>query len=171
VGVRRPAACLLPAAAALALAACGSSSGPALFSPDASLGGTTLNGSQLNTADLSGHVVVVVFWGSYSAPCRADQARLNAVYAHWAPKGVRFVGVDMLDDQNAARAYAQQLHVPYESVVDKHASVAAGFLISAAPALVFIDKRGRVTDRVYGGLDVMGDPELDQQLVHLTSAT
>jgi len=84
---------------------------------------------------------------------------------------VHFVGVDMLDDSAAAKGFVQQFHVPYPSVFDNHAAVAASFLISAAPAIVFIDSHGRVTDRVLGGLEIMSDAELDQELTRLTAAT
>ena len=161
---------LLRLAAALTLSACGSSSGGPVFSPNASLGGTTLGGPTLNADELRGHPVVVVFWAAWCTPCRAEQPQLNVAYAHWAPKGVRFVGDDMLDDAGAAKAFTQQQHIPYPSVFDNHASVAASVLISAAPAIAFIDSQGRIVDRVLGGLEVMSDAEFDQELTRLTAS-
>lgn len=144
-------------AAASSHAAITSSSRPAVT-------GRTLDGKAVALASWRGHPVVLVFWGAWCGPCRDEQPRLNAAYARWTPHGVAFLGVDMRDDLGAALTFQRQLHVPYASVADPGATIAAGYDIPAAPALAFIDAQGRVGDRVLGSLGVMSDAAFDQEL-------
>jgi len=167
----RSAAALAGVAGALMLGACGSvtTAGTAShsFSPTTAVAGHTLSGTAVSLAALRGNPVVLVFWASWCGPCRAEQPRLNAAYAKWQPPGVRFLGVDMLDDDAAARTFQQQTGVAYPSVVDSNASIAAGYLIPAAPALVLVDRGGHVVDRILGGLETMTDSDLDSALGRL----
>ena len=129
--------------------------------------GRTLDGKAVNLASWRGHPVVLVFWGAWCGPCRDEQPQLNTAYARWTPRGVRFLGVDMRDDPAAALAFQRQLHVPYPSVGDPGAMIAAGYDIPAAPALAFVDTHGRTGDRVLGGLGVMSAADFDQELAAL----
>jgi len=129
--------------------------------------GHTLDGKTISLASWRGHPVVLVFWGSWCGPCREEQPRLNAEYARWMPRGVGFLGVDMRDDTAAALNFQRQLHVPYSSIADPDAMIAADFEIPAAPALAFVDARGRVGDRVLGSLGVMREADFDQELTAL----
>ena len=167
----RPSIVLAVGAVAVMVVACGSV-GPAntsshSFSPTTTVAGKTLTGTTVSLAALHGHPVVMVFWASWCGPCRAEQPQLNAAYTKWQAAGVRFLGVDMLDDDAAARAFQQTMDIAYPSVVDSNANIAAGYLIPAAPALVLIDRGGQVVDRVLGGLETMTSTDFDGALQRL----
>lgn len=153
------------------LAACGSTGQPATrspsFSPATTVAGHTLTGNAVSLASMRGHPVVLVFWASWCGPCHDEQPRLNAAYSRWSPRGVRFLGVDMLDDTPAALSFQHQLGVPYPSVVDNDGNIAAGYLVPAAPAIVLVSATGGVASRVLGGLDTMSDSDLDTAISHL----
>ncbi len=148
----------------------GAGSPTAALSPTTNLAGPTVQGGSLSEAALHGHPVVLAFWASWCGPCHDEQPRLNAAYQRWQPRGVRFLGVDMLDSNSAARGFIQQEHVPYTSVVDADADIAAGYQVPAAPAIVFLDAHGAVADRVLGGLEILSDADFDAELMRLTSA-
>ena len=61
-------------------------------------------GGRLSLAADRGHVVVLNFWGSWCPACRAEAPGLAAADSRFAAAGVRFVGIDVADNQ--ARALA-----------------------------------------------------------------
>lgn len=164
---------LASVAVAVMISGCGGASqattSPHSFSPTTAVAGKTLSGTTVSLAAMHGHPVVMVFWASWCGPCRAEQPQLNAAYTKWKAAGVRFLGVDMLDDDAAARAFQQTMGIAYPSVVDNNANIAAGYLIPAAPALVLIDRGGHVVDRILGGLETMTGTDLDGALHRLLS--
>jgi thiol-disulfide isomerase/thioredoxin len=91
------------------------------------LSGTTLTGARLDPAALRGHVVVVNFWGSWCTPCRAEAPDLARLSTQSAARGVRFVGVDIRDEQAAGLAFEHEFSITYPSVFDPADAAAAGF--------------------------------------------
>src|SRR6266516_7181999 len=78
---------------------------PAARQPAPDVSGPALGGGRLRLASLRGSVVVVNFWASWCAPCRAEAPALAALSQECLPLGVRFVGVDERDDRSAAQAF------------------------------------------------------------------
>jgi thiol-disulfide isomerase/thioredoxin len=109
--------------------------------------GELLDGRRLDLADLRGKVVVVNFWGSWCAPCRAEADDLEAVYGATKASGVEFVGVNVKDSRDNAEAFGRTFKITYPSYFDPTGRVALKFRKTppnAIPATVLLDRRGRV---------------------------
>lgn len=119
--------------------------------------GKTLDAEMLSLADLRGHVVVLNVWGSWCAPCRAEAPDLAKVSAETAPRGVRFVGIDVRDNLASARAFVRNYGITYPSFDDQDGLVLGGFTgiipVSAVPSTLVVDKAGVIRARVVGRVD------------------
>jgi len=114
------------------------------------LSGQTLAGDALSI-DFRQSKTVLVFWAAWCGPCRQEQPGLNTLAAKYQSKGIRFVGIDLLDhDRALARAFVAEFKVPYPSLYDDSGSLAAAYQIDSPPSFVFVDQRGVVVNRYPG---------------------
>ncbi len=166
---RRPAAAAAALACVLVLTSCSSGSatadGPAApqletldtgddgliavedRQPAPALSGTTLDGETLAVADLRGEVVVLNFWASWCAPCRAEAPTLNEVAARTADQGVRFVGVNVKDERGPAQAFERTQAVAYPSLHDQPGRLLLQFrrvVPQTPPTTLVLDRDGRI---------------------------
>jgi thiol-disulfide isomerase/thioredoxin len=116
--------------------------------------GTTLSGRRLTLASYRGDVVVLNFWGSWCAPCRAEAPALGALATRFRSSGVRFIGVDIQDNPAAAEAFERTFRISYPSLNDPSDEIALAFRSTVPPAgiptTLVIDRSGRIAGRIVG---------------------
>jgi thiol-disulfide isomerase/thioredoxin len=116
--------------------------------------GTTVTGQRLNLDTYRGRTIVLNFWGSWCDPCRAEAPALGTLARQLQPDGVRFVGVDIRDEPDAALAFMQNFNVGYPSLNDPNDEIALEFQStvppSAIPTTLIIDRSGRIAARIVG---------------------
>ena len=116
--------------------------------------GRTLDGARFDVRDHRGEVVVVNVWGSWCPPCIAEAPDLQEVWAQTEPEGVQFVGIDVRDNEDAARAHERRFGITYPSIDDPSGSTLLQLRGSlpprAIPSTLVLDRRGRVAARVLG---------------------
>ncbi len=122
--------------------------------------GTTLTGKHLSLSSYRGDVVVLNFWGSWCAPCRAEAPALGTLARQLYSRGVRFVGVDIRDEPDAALAFMSTFRISYPSINDPNDDIALLFRTtvppSAIPSTVVIDRTGRIAASIVGGVNYFG---------------
>ncbi|GAA4169077.1 hypothetical protein GCM10022251_60860 [Phytohabitans flavus] len=109
------------------------------------LSGELLEGGRYELSQDRGQVVVVNFWGSWCAPCRAEIDDLEQVYQATKDQGVRFLGINVRDDRDKAKAFHSGA-VTYPSVLDPSSKLALDFDIppNTIPATIVLDREGRI---------------------------
>jgi peroxiredoxin len=122
-------------------------------------GGTLLDGDEFSSADLAGDVAVVNFWGSWCGPCRVESPEFQEVFADVRDEGVQFLGINVKDTDQLARAFEENFGIQYPSLADPRGEVALAFRdypASAIPSTIVLDRRARVA-AVYTGAVAQGD--------------
>lgn len=94
----------------------------------------------------AGRTVVLVFWQTWCAPCRAEAPRLReAARAH--ADDIVFVGVvsgpDSTVDETELRRVVADLDLPYAELRDRDGSWSRAFEVSATPTLIALGPDGR----------------------------
>jgi thiol-disulfide isomerase/thioredoxin len=115
---------------------------------------TTLTGSRLNFSAYRGKVVVVNFWGSWCAPCRAEAPTLAVTAQQYQSAGVDFLGVDVRDTPASALAFTRQYGITYPSINDSGSQVTLDFTsvvsIAGTPTTLVVGPSGRIAGAVFG---------------------
>ncbi|MGC4810479.1 TlpA family protein disulfide reductase [Micromonospora sp. DT228] len=158
---RRWTAGLLAVVAAVALVGCTSSKGqektcttttdgifecaPDQRSAPPKLAGELLDGGGYDVSQARGQVVVLNFWGSWCAPCRAEADDLEATYQATKGSGVTFLGANVSDERDKAKAF-EKGRVTYPSLFDPSSKLALNLDIppNFVPATVVLDREGRI---------------------------
>ena len=116
---------------------------------------STLDGGTLSLAELEGDVVVLNFWASWCAPCRAEADDLERVAEQTADEGVQVVGVNIRDRRTAAESFVRTQGVGYPNLVDERGEITVAFSDlrpAAVPTTIVVDRQGRLAARVLGGV-------------------
>jgi len=113
-----------------------------------------LDGEEFDSRDVAGKVVVYNVWGSWCGPCRKEAPALRRVWEETRRQGVRFVGIDVKDNDTSAIAFEREFGITYPSIrTGDSASALLAFgsaLASAVPSTVVVDRQGRAAARVVG---------------------
>ncbi|MDP5227533.1 MULTISPECIES: TlpA disulfide reductase family protein [Arthrobacter] len=119
--------------------------------------GVLFDGAQVSEKDLVGSVTILNFWFASCAPCRLEAPELVKLHTEFAPKGVKFYGVNVRDEKATAEAFEKSFGITYPSFNDKDGQVLlamAGIVPpNSVPATLVLDKQGRVSARVVGELE------------------
>jgi thiol-disulfide isomerase/thioredoxin len=116
--------------------------------------GDLLDGRRFDSAEPPSPVVVYNVWGSWCAPCRTEAPVLRRVAREQAGNGVEFIGINVRDNDTAARAFERQYRVQYPSISSDTSGPALLAFRGALPpsavpsTLVVVD--GRLASRVLG---------------------
>jgi thiol-disulfide isomerase/thioredoxin len=117
--------------------------------------GTTENGDPVASTDYAGRVLVVNFWYAECPPCRLEAPDLEALNQQYQDQGVAFLGVNVRDEADTARAFATQFGITYPSIIDTvdsgvQLAFAGKIAPNAVPSTIILDTEGRLAARVTG---------------------
>jgi thiol-disulfide isomerase/thioredoxin len=91
--------------------------------------------------ELRGTPVVVNVWGSWCPPCRTEAPELATVSETYQGR-VQFVGVDILDQREPARAFIEEFGWAYPSVFDPEGDIRDALGYVGQPVTVLYDEAG-----------------------------
>lgn len=104
----------------------------------------TVDGKDINGADLAGKPVVLWFWAPWCPKCQREAPGMAAAAKEHGEK-VTFLGVAALDQVPAMQQFVQKYGLQsFQHVADVDSAVWKRFGVTAQPAYAFIDASGQV---------------------------
>lgn len=110
-----------------------------------------LRGRRVSLRDYAGKVVLLNFWATWCAPCRAEVPDLIKWQRDYGGRGLQVVGVAQPPASRAAvRAFARRYHVNYPVLIGTSADKALFIEGETLPVSVLIDREGEVRAVIEG---------------------
>jgi cytochrome c biogenesis protein CcmG/thiol:disulfide interchange protein DsbE len=111
---------------------------------------TTLDGEVISIADFRGKVVVVDFWSSWCAPCKAEGPILAETYNIWRDRDVEFIGIAIWDSVGPVEDFIGLHGIEYVNGIDPTGQISIDFGVRGIPEKFFIKPNGEIVRKVVG---------------------
>jgi thiol-disulfide isomerase/thioredoxin len=100
--------------------------------------------------DLRGQVVLLDFWASWCAPCRASFPWMNELQRQHGKDGLVVIGVNVDKEPELAKAFLRATPAQFRIADDSSGDLATRFDLQAMPTSFLIDRHGQVRHRHNG---------------------
>ncbi len=123
---------------------------------------TSLEGRQVKLSDFRGKAVLLNFWATWCSPCKIEMPWFIELQKQYGPKGLQVLGVAMDDSgKDEIAKFANTLGVDYPVLLGKEAVGQAYGGVQYLPTTFYIDRQGRIVDRVFG---LISESEIRQDI-------
>jgi cytochrome c biogenesis protein CcmG/thiol:disulfide interchange protein DsbE len=139
---------------------------PALGRPAPKLVVAQFDGQVFDLAALRGKVVIVNFWASWCAPCRAEMPRLDAFYRRYHARGLVLLGLSVDEAADVGAVVRIMKSVGYPAALAANAKVDGFGPPLAVPTTWVIDTSGVVRSRLMSG-NAVTEASLEQAVLPL----
>ena len=111
------------------------------------------NGEEMVLSDLRGRPVVINFWASWCAPCVDEAPSLERTWKRFMGDGVVFIGVDIQDSDESARAFIEEFNITYPNGHDEDGTITIDYGVIGLPVTFFVNRNGIIDRRWVGAID------------------
>jgi cytochrome c-type biogenesis protein len=127
----------------------------------------TLAGQPYRLADLRGRVVILNFWATWCAPCRAEIPEFNVMQRELGGRGLTVVGVTSHDTPEQIKDFQTEIPQDYTVLIGADDTPERFNNGPGLPVTYVLDRDGRVREKIVGprdraGFEALVKPLLDE---------
>ncbi len=119
----------------------------------AALSGPDLAGKTVSLADHAGKIVLVDFWATWCAPCKAEVPELMRLNKELGPKGFVVLGASMDEDKAAVASFVASKKVDYPMLLLGGELAPPGWTVPGLPTAYLVGRDGALLKRYFGAKD------------------
>jgi thiol-disulfide isomerase/thioredoxin len=116
--------------------------------PELSL--TDLKGKPVTLSSLKGKTVLLDFWTTWCAPCRADGPALEKLFRKYGEKDLMIIGISVSEEREMVEKFLNEHPHTYPIALTTENEMPLPYQISVFPTYIVIDRDGTVTAAVSG---------------------
>jgi thiol-disulfide isomerase/thioredoxin len=124
---------------------------------------SALDGRRHTLADYRGRVVLVNFWATWCAPCRAEMPSIERLRRSLEGQPFAVLAVNVGEDAATVRRFADGVPMGFPLLLDRDAQVTRAWRARALPMSFIIDPDGRIRYQAVGERD-WGAPDIRSRL-------
>ena len=110
-----------------------------------------LKGQTVRLADCKGKVLLINFWATWCAPCRAEMPDLAKLKRAHAKRGLEIIGITYPPtNRQSVRRVAKQLKINYPILFGTGAIADAYGAGEVLPTTIVVDREGKIRARILG---------------------
>ena len=109
-----------------------------------------LDGRTIHLSDYLGKAVVLNFWATYCGPCKIVMPWFEHFQKEYESQGLMVLGVAQDDSQEDVERFVKEMGVHYTIVMGRESVDDAYGGIQFLPGTFYIDRNGRIVERVFG---------------------
>lgn len=98
----------------------------------------------ISSKDYKGKVMIVDFWASWCAPCKASFAAYNDLLKQYGDKGLVIIGVNIDNDKEKAMEFLAENPASFHIAADPTKKVAAEYNLPTMPTAYIIGRSGDI---------------------------
>jgi peroxiredoxin len=124
----------------------------------------SLDGTEVSLSDFDDSVVLVNFWATWCAPCRAEIPDFEEAYRAHKDDGFVVLGINVEEPHKVIEPFVDSMDMTYPVLLDERGQVMQEYRAMGLPMSLLVDKGGVIQERHMGTLTA---DQLDNYLAKL----
>ena len=128
-----------------------------------------VNGKKVALSEYKGKVILINFWATFCAPCKAEMPSLNNLFLAFKNDGFIVLAISTDDSEKPVQSFMKEKAIAFPVLMDKDQEVYFDqYGVLGLPTSFLIDREGIITDKIRGERE-WDTPEMKEKIGTLLS--
>ena len=101
-----------------------------------------MDGNEVSLSNFRGKKVMLNFWATWCAPCRAEIPHMVKLYGERHDEGFEIIAVNLREGPERVGPFVERLHMEFPVLLDSSGKVGNAYSVRGIPTSIFLDENG-----------------------------